>query len=390
MSAFRLRSVADLRWTPQPGRVSNRMTLFTLQTTPLLSRGTPIAFVFRVITASSIRSVKVIPHSSQVLTSRVWLIVMLALSFAQARAQTDLNEVHIRSRIQSVDPPHSLVRSAQGIIRTTVELVLVPVTVMDDSHRIVTGLEKENFRVFEDKHQQPIQHVWQEDEPVSVGIVLDVSGSMNTKIERAQESVAALLQASNPQDEFFLLTFADKPTLVQNFTHNADEIQGNLLFTHPKGRTSLLDAIVLAVNNMNNAQYRRKALVIISDGGDNCSRYTEKDVKSIIKETDILVYSIGVFDREFRTMEERLGPDLLAGISDLTGASAYTLDNPSFLPRITQHIATELRNQYILSYSPDPARRDGKWRKIKVSLTLPHGLPALHVQAKTGYYGSAK
>ena len=332
-----------------------------------------------------------ITKSGQVFTSRVWLIgMLLALSFAQARAQTDLNEVHVGPRVQSPDPLHSLTRNAMGIIHTTVELVLVPVTVMDDSHRIVTGLQQENFHLFEDKHLQPIKNFWKEDEPVSVGIVLDVSGSMNTKIERARESVAALLEASNSQDEFFLMTFADRPTLVQNFTHNADEIQGNLLFTNPKGKTSLLDAIVLAVNNMKNAQYRRKALVIISDGGDNCSRYTERDVKSLIKEADILVYSIGVFDREFRTLEERLGPALLVGISELTGASAYTLDNPKFLPIITEHIAKELRNQYILGYSPDPSRHDGKWRKIKVSLRLPHGLPALHAQARTGYYGSAK
>ena len=332
-----------------------------------------------------------ITQSGQTFTPRVWLIgILLALSLTQAHAQTDLNEVHVGPRVQSADLPHSLPITAKGLIHTTVELVLVPVTVMDDSHRIVTGLEKENFHLFEDKHPQPIKNFWQEDEPVSVGIVLDVSGSMSTKIERARESVTALLKASNPQDEFFFMTFADKPTLVQDFTHNPDEIQGNLLFTNPKGRTSLLDAIVLAVNNMKNAQYRRKALVIISDGGDNCSRYTEKNVRSLIKEADILVYSIGVFDREFQTLEERLGPELLAGVSELTGASAYTLDNPNFLPRITEHIATELRNQYILAYSPDPSRRDGKWRKIKVSLIPPHGLPVLHVQARTGYYGPAK
>ncbi len=324
-------------------------------------------------------------------TSRVWLMGMvLAFSFSQAYAQTDLNEVHVGARVQSAEPLHSLANRAAGIIHSSVELVLVPVTVLDDSHRIIRGLGKENFQLFEDKNQQPIQHIWQEDEPVTVGIVLDVSGSMTTKIERARESVAALLKASNPQDEFFLMTFADRPTLVQNFTHDADEMQGNLLFTNPKGKTSLLDAIVLAVNHMKNAQYRRKALVIISDGGDNCSRYTEKDVKSLIKEADILVYSIGVFDREFQTLEERLGPQLLAGISELTGASAYTLDNPVFLPRITEHIATELRNQYILGYSPEPSRHDGKWRKIKVNLRLPRGLPALHAQARTGYYGSSQ
>ena len=332
-----------------------------------------------------------IMQSGQSFSSRVWFIVIaLMLGLSQAGAQTDVNDVHVAPRVQSADALHSLERGAKGVIRTTVELVLVPVTVMDQSHRIVTGLEQDNFRVFEDKHAQPIKHFWKEDEPVSVGIILDLSGSMNTKIDRARESVVALLKASNPQDEFFLLTFAEQPTMVHNFTHNTDDIQSSLLFANPKGRTSLLDAIVAAVNNMKNAQYRRKALVIISDGGDNCSRYTEKDVRSLVKEADVLVYSIGVFDAEFRTLEERLGPELLGEISGLTGASAYVLDNPNYLPRIAEHIATELRNQYILGYSPDPSRHDGKWRKIKVNLTVPRGIPPLHVQARPGYYSSAQ
>jgi Ca-activated chloride channel family protein len=212
---------------------------------------------------------------------------------------------------------------------------------------------------------------------------------MNTKIERARDAVGAMLKASNPQDEFFLITFADQPALVQDFTPSVDDIQSHLLFTTPKGRTCLMDAIVLAVSNMRKARYPRKALVIVSDGGDNRSRYTEKDVKSLIKEQDLLVYSIGVFDRECRSQEARLGPELLAEISSLTGASAYTLDNPNYLPAIAGHIATELRHQYILGYSPDGSRRDGRWRKIKVRLAVPHGLPPLHVQARTGYYSTA-
>jgi Ca-activated chloride channel homolog len=146
----------------------------------------------------------------------------------------------------------------------------------------------------------------------------------------------------------------------------------------------------MAISHMRNARYQRKALVIISDGGDNRSRYTEKEVKSLIKEADVLVYSIGVFDTEFRTMEERLGPELLATISGLTGASAYALDNPKHLPAVAEHIANELRNQYILGYSPEEPRRDGKWRKIKVKLALPRGLQALRVQARSGYYGRSQ
>jgi Ca-activated chloride channel family protein len=269
-------------------------------------------------------------------------------------------------------------------------MVLVPVTVTDSSNRIVTGLGQENFQLFEDKHPQPIKHFWREDTPVSVGIVLDVSGSMKTKIDRARDAVIALLEASNPQDEFFLTTFADQPSIVQDFTPSVEDIRSQLLYATPKGRTSLLDAIALSMSQMKKARYQRKALVIISDGGDNRSRYTENDVKALIKEADVLVYSIGVFDREFQTREERLGPELLADISGLTGASAYTLDNPIYLPAIAQHVANELRNQYILGYRPEVSPRDGKWKKINVKLSVPRGLPSLRVQARTGYYGGTE
>src|SRR5580693_2860908 len=323
----------------------------------------------------------------------IWFVaVAVMMTFSSARAQSIMDEVHIQPRVKTAQPGslNVLTKTATGIIRKTVELVLVPVTVMDDSNRIVTGLEQGNFQLYENKHPLPIKHFWKEDAPVSVGIVLDVSGSMNSKIDRARDAVVALLEASNPQDEFFLTTFADQPTLVQGFTPKVDDIRSQLPFMSARGRTSLIDAIVLAVNQMRKAQYQRKALVIISDGGDNRSRYTEKDVKSLIKEADVLVYSIGVFDTQFRMMEERLGPELLATISGLTGASAYTLDNPKHLPAVAEHIANELRNQYILGYSPEEPQRDGKWRKIKVKLAVPRGLQALRVRARSGYYGPSQ
>jgi len=328
----------------------------------------------------------------QMLCNVGFVAVAVMMNLSILNAQNAIDEVHVQPRAQSAKPdfPGVLAQDATAIIRKSVELVLVPVTVMDESNRIITGLEQGNFQLYENKQAQPIKHFWKEDTPVSVGIVLDISGSMDTKIERARDAVAAMLTASNPQDEFFLMTFADRATLVQDFTPNVDDIQGQLFFTKPKGCTSLIDAIVMAISHMRTARYQRKALVIISDGGDNRSRYTEKEVKSLIKEADVLVYSIGVFDTEFRTMEERLGPELLATISGLTGASAYALDNPKHLPAVAEHIANELRNQYILGYSPEEARRDGKWRKIKVKLALPRGLQALRVQARSGYYGPSQ
>ena len=325
----------------------------------------------------------------QLLLSVGFVAVAMISNLQPALAQSAIDEIHIQPRVQPSQPDNTnpLAKNASGTIRKNVELVLVPVTVTDGSNRIITGLDPQNFQLYEDKRPQPIKHFWSEDTPVSVGIVLDVSGSMKTKIDRARDAVMALLKASNPEDEFFLTTFADRPALLHDFTSNVEDIEIPLLTMAPKGRTSLLDAIVMAVSNMKSAHYQRRALVIISDGGDNRSRYTEKEVKAMIKEQDVLVYSMGVFDSEIQTSEEQLGPGLLEEISSVTGASSYTLDNPKDLPLTAEHIASELRNQYVLGYSPDGSRRDGKWRKIKVKLTLPKGLPHLSVQARTGYYG---
>lgn len=286
----------------------------------------------------------------------------------------------------TIKPANGFCGSNAKLIRKNVELVLVPVTVTDVSNRLIKGLDKSNFTVYENKQQQEIKHFGSEDSPVSIGVVLDISGSMQDKIERARDAITELLKTSNPQDEFFLITFADQPILARDFTQDPEEIQDPLLFATPKGRTCLLDAIYMGVNRMRQAKYDRRALVIISDGGDNRSRYTEHEVKSIVKEANVLVYSIGVFDTEFRTMEERLGPDLLSEMSDATGASSYVLDDPNDLPQIAGRIGSELRNQYLLGFRPADVKRDGKWRKIKVKLQAPRGMH-LRVQARTGYYG---
>jgi len=261
------------------------------------------------------------------------------------------------------------------------------VTVTDAKDRIVVGLDQGNFQVYEGKQPQQIKHFSSEDAPVSLGVILDTSGSMATKIDRAREAVQEFLKASNPQDEVFLITFADMPHVVQDFTQKAGDIQEGLLYAKPKGSTALLDAIYMGVDKMKEAKYQRRALLLISDGGDNKSRYTEREVKSLTKEADVLIYSVGIFDRKFASREELMGPALLTEISEVTGARCYTLDDSKDLPVITRHIGVQLRNQYVLAYRPNNARDDGKWRKIKVKLTLlPRSLPQLRVHAKTGYY----
>jgi len=332
------------------------------------------------------------------------------LGIPLAQGQGNTSEVHIQPRVQS--PISSATGDQVDLpapqIRKSVELVLVPVTLTDDAGRVVTGLGQDNFKVFEGKQLQEIKHFSSEDSPVSLGVILDLSSSMASKIDRAREAVVEMLKSSNPQDEFFLITFSDVPHLMQDFTQKIEDMQAKLLFATPKGRTSLLDAIYSGIQTMKEAKYQRKALVVISDGGDNHSLYTENEVKSVVKEADVLIYSVGVFDRDCLaterqpghpvsvfdnecTREERLGPLLLRDMSEVTGGRSYTLDNPNDLPPITERIGYELRHQYVLGYRPVPKQDDGKWRKIKVKLaSLPKGLPRLSVRSKTGYYGPSR
>lgn len=266
------------------------------------------------------------------------------------------------------------------------DLVLVPVTVTDSLGRIVIGLGKEHFQVFEDKESQVISHLSCEDTPVSLGVIFDTSGSMVTKIDRAREAVAEFFKTANPRDEFFVITFSEKPAEIAEFSDALDSIQSKMIYPVPKGRTALLDAIYLGISRMRQAQYARKALLIISDGGDNHSRYTENDIKSVVREADTLIYAIGIYDHYFPTVEEQLGPFLLSELAGTTGGSAFIVENPDDLADIATKIGLELRNQYVLGYQPKNAKYDGKWRKLKVKVSPPKGLRDLQVRAKEGYY----
>jgi Ca-activated chloride channel family protein len=271
--------------------------------------------------------------------------------------------------------------------RKDVNLVLVPVTITDPMNRLVTGLEKENFQLTDNGQPQEIRHFSSEDTPISLGVIFDISGSMSDKIDKSREAVVEFFRTANPQDEFFLITFSEKPEVLADFTSSVEDIQSKLVYTVPKGRTALLDAIYLGMNRMRKAHYERKALLIISDGGDNHSRYTEGEIKSMVREADVQIYGIGLFDvNGFKTAEEREGPALLSDVTDVTGGRTFTIGNPNELADVATKIGIELRNQYVLGYRPTSPGRDGKWRKIKVKLNPPKGLPPLHVYAKTGYY----
>jgi Ca-activated chloride channel homolog len=274
-------------------------------------------------------------------------------------------------------------------IRVDSTLVLIPVTVTDPMNRFVTGLEKENFKLFEDKKEQLVSQFSSEDAPISVGVVFDCSGSMGHKLEKSRMAVAQFFKMANPEDEFFLVQFNDSAQLAQPFTTSLEEIQNKLAFTQSKGRTALLDAVYLALHEMKKAKNPRKALLLISDGGDNNSRYTETEIKNLVKEADVQIYAIGIYEPvsgRSRTPEEMAGPGLLTEIAEQTGGRQYQVENLNELPDIASKIGVELRNQYILGYSPLNTARDGKYRHVQVKLVQPRGLPPLRPFWKQGYY----
>jgi VWFA-related protein len=322
--------------------------------------------------------------------SGVRRILYLAAALAALLPPAFLGQVKTEPRPKLGVPPAESRPPAS--LRIDTNLVLVPVSVCDPQNRPVTGLEKEHFRVLDDHVEQTITHFSMDDEPVAVGLVFDISGSMGSKLQKSRQAAAEFFRTSNIEDEYFLTEFNDQPKLVVPLTRNVEEIQNQLTWAQSKGRTALLDAIFLSMNEMKKSKKNRKALLIISDGGDNSSRYTESEVKNLVRENDVLIYAIGVFESgggRLRTSEEASGPGLLNELCDQTGGRHLPAD-ASELPDIAAKIGVELRNRYVLGYSPTSRLRDGRYHTLQVRVVPPKGLPALRPYFRRGYYAPAQ
>jgi Ca-activated chloride channel family protein len=283
-----------------------------------------------------------------------------------------------------------LPRSSTPRIRLEATLVLVPMTVTDPLNRLVTGLDPQNFQVFDNNVGQTIKTFSTEDAPVTIGVVFDLSGSMQSKFARARRALTEFLRTSNPQDEFFVVGFNDKPAVIVDYTSDVDDVEARMVMLHPENRTALIDAVYLAVNKLKDAKYDRKALLIISDGGDNRSRYTESELRRAVRESDVQIYAIGIFDEYAPTEEEQLGPVLLTDIAELTGGRMFKVTDLGDMADIATRISAELRNEYVVGYRPSDMKKDGNWRKLKVRVVPPPGLPALTVHFRQGYYAPSQ
>ena len=315
---------------------------------------------------------------------------LAAVSFCAVLAAADADPV---LRVDSENSDLDLEFGRRDIIRVDVEMALINVTVTDPTGRMVTGLDKGHFLLTEDKKKQVIEQFGAEEAPLSLAVVFDASGSMGYKMSKAREAVAQFFQTVNPEDEFFLVQFNNRPEMVTGFTRSLEDIQSRLTFVRSKGRTALLDAIYLALNQMKQARNSQKALLVISDGGDNSSRYTPREIKRTVRESDVQIYAIGIYEpysTRGRTPEEAAGPGLLTEIAESTGGRQFAVQNVNELPDIAEKIGIELRNQYILGYIPENTQKDGKWRRVKVEIKKIRGMPELRAYYRNGYYAPTR
>jgi Ca-activated chloride channel family protein len=314
---------------------------------------------------------------------RIWGTLILGLSALsipwRANAQEDqLNKVEVKPPSSATAPQKGAPKGAEA-----------PAQSGPGALKVRPGAfirMNVDFQIYENNKEEAIRTFAAEDAPVSIGIIFDLSGSMTSKLIRAKEAILQFIRTANPQDEFFVIGFNDRPELIEDFTSSVEDIQARLATVRSGHRTALLDAIYYGVQKMRDARHERKALLVVSDGGDNRSRFTEGEVRSEVREADVEIYSIGIFDPYAPTPEERTGPQLLADISEVTGGRMFRVDDVDELGDIAEKISTELRNQYVIGYRPKDLVRDGKWRKVKVKVNPPPGLPPLTVYARTGYY----
>jgi len=321
-------------------------------------------------------------------------IIFVSLSAAQG------NDVHIVPRAGAkadsrlAQPNGAATADLPAVhtkpLRVDVNLVMVPVTVTDAKNHPVLGLDKQHFDVFEDDEPQQIRYFTSEDAPMSLGVVLDLSGSMKNKIPIAREAVGDFFKTANPADDFFVVTFADKPELLADFTQSVGTIQEKLATREPAGRTALIDAVYMAIAKVRQGKHKRRALLIISDGGDNRSRYNASEIKRMVQEADVEIYAVGIFSRFLSTPEEWAGKRLLQQITEATGGRTINVDNAAQLPDATAAISQELRSQYVLGYEPREKRADGKLRRIRVRLHDALQSARMAVYSKRSYVAGAE
>jgi Ca-activated chloride channel homolog len=305
-------------------------------------------------------------------------VCLLFLSFGEAGG---FGQVSIQPRIapaRRASPPN---------LQANTSLVLVPVSVTDASNRPVLGLDKSSFRIFDNNVEQHLTSLSTEDAPVAIAVIFDMSGSMRPKMHKSRLALARLLEMANPEDEFCLIEFSDAIQLANSWTPDPSQITNSLASVVPRGRTALLDAIGLGLREVKKSAKPRKALVIVSDGGDNRSRLTETELRAMARESDARIYAMGIFEGKGTqlSLEELAGPSLLEEITEASGGRLFPVSDVNRLPEIAARIGVELHNSYVLAYAPSDLQHDGRHHRVRVQVLPQSGTSALNVDWRAGY-----
>jgi Ca-activated chloride channel family protein len=271
------------------------------------------------------------------------------------------------------------------------DLITFNVTVTDIYGRFVSGLSRNAFTIYDDKQPQEITFFSDDDAPVSVGVLFDVSGSMSgDKVKRARDALAHFIQTSHDRDEYFLIAFNSRAQLLIDRTRDGNAVLDKLTFVQTKNNTALYDACYLGVERVQRGTHAKRALLLISDGQDNNSRYTFNELRRVLKESDVVLYAIGILGgSDVGSPLGMEGQGILDELASVSGGKAFYPRSAAEMDDIFEQIALELRHQYAIGYRPPNFINDGKWHHIKVKLAPPRGLPRLFVRSKEGYYAIA-
>ena len=264
---------------------------------------------------------------------------------------------------------------AQKSLKVDVDLVMFNVAVANSENRFVMNLKAEDFQVFEDKVEQTIRYFSNDVTPVSIGIVFDLSHSMRKKIDIAREAAAKFLESGTPEDEYFLVEFSNRAKLAEGFTTDISRLRDSLTFKPAQGSTALYDGIYLGLTELKRGQNPRKALLLITDGEDNHSRYSRGDLREYIREADAQIYVID------------LGRALLGDLAEMTGGRSYRASVDE-LQDVCEKIALELKSQYVIGYESTNTSKDGKFRKVRLRVSAPAGMGKVSVRTREGYYAA--
>lgn len=325
-------------------------------------------------------------HRNRILFALVCCLVLACLALVAPAHRAQEKKAAPAAQPSPTPQPGQQVDDTTVMVQT--DLVTLTVTVTDNYGRFVSGLNKKHFTILDDKEEQVIEHFSDDDAPVTVGVIFDVSGSMSgDKLSKARTALSRFIETSHNSDEYFLIGFNSRAQMLLDKTRDGDAVLDKLTYVDTKGQTALYDACYLGVEKVTRGAHQKRAVLLISDGQDNNSRYTFSELRRLLKESDVVVYSIGILGGSDPGSALGMhGQSLLDELSAVSGGKAFFPNTAAEMDEIFERIALELRHQYSIGYRPANFVNDGKWHKLKVKVTPPRGLPRLFVRSREGYY----